>query len=275
MKEMRSNVVLIAGAFCAYAFLLLPLVVVVGASFDGGAQAYFRFPPQVISLRWYAELPAKYWSSLTLSFAIALAAGTAAVLIGTVAALGIARGSARGNATLETYFRFPLQVPFVVTGIVFLQFYYLLLDTFGLRLLGTFWGYVIAHTFFCIPYAVGAVGSVIARDLDKTENAARIAGATELRVFYRVTLPALKPGLFAGFFFAFIVSFGDVPVSVFLATGGRVPLPVEIFQTLQFDFDPRVLAISTIVVILSSGFIVVMQRWVGLDLVLPSSGISR
>ena len=272
MKETHSKILIFAAAVLTYAFLLLPLVVVIGASLDSGAQAYFRFPPQEISLRWYIELPPKYWSSLALSFGVALTSGAAAVLVGTLAALGIARGSAGGSAALETYFRFPLQVPFVVTGVVFLQFYYLLLDTSGIRLLGNFSGYVVAHTFFCIPYAVGAVGSVITRDLERTENAARIAGATEPRVLYRVTLPALKPGLFAGFFFSFIVSFGDVPVSVFLASGGVVPLPVEIFQTLQFDFDPRVLAISTIIVVLSSGFIVTMQRVVGLDLVLPGSG---
>ena len=224
-----------------------------------------------MSLRWYVELPAKYWPSLGLSFALAFTAERVRRGRGALAALGIARGSLRGSVALETYFRFPLQVPFVVSGIVFLQFYYLLLDNFGIKLLGSFWAYVISHTFFCIPYAVGAVGSVITRDLERIEDAARITGATELRVLRRITLPALKPGLFAGFFFAFIVSFGDVPVSVFLATGALVPLPVEIFQTLQFDFDPRVLAISTIVVILSSGFIVGMQRLVGLDLILPGS----
>jgi putative spermidine/putrescine transport system permease protein len=275
MKERRSRIVILAGTVLAYVFLLLPLLVVIGASLDSGAQAYFRFPPQEISPRWYIELPAKYWTSLALSFALAFTAAAAAVIVGSLAALGIARGSLRGNAVLETYFRFPLQVPFVVSGIVFLQFYYLLFDNLGIKLLGSFWGYVLAHTFFCIPYAVGAVGSVITRDLDRIENAARIAGATEVRVLTRITLPALKPGLFAGFFFAFIVSFGDVPVSVFLATGAPVPLPVEIFQTLQFDFDPRVLAISTIVVVLSSGFIVGMQRLVGLDLVLPGASRAR
>jgi putative spermidine/putrescine transport system permease protein len=275
MKEARSKLLILAGAILAYAFLLLPLLVVLGASLDDGAQAYFRFPPQAISLRWYVELSAKYWSSLMLSFGVAFCAGSAAIVVGMPAALGIARGSAQGSTVLETYFRFPLQVPFVVTGIVFLQFYYLLLDSYGIRLIGNFWGYVAAHTFFCIPYAAGAIGSAITGDLERVENAARIAGATEMRVFYRITLPALKPGVFAGFFFAFIVSFGDVPVSVFLTSGGIVPLPVEIFQTLQFDFDPRVLAISTIIVVLSSVFILAMQRIAGLDLVLAGSGNAR
>jgi putative spermidine/putrescine transport system permease protein len=160
-----------------------------------------------------------------------------------------------------------------VTGIVFLQFYYLLFDAWRVPLIGSYAGFVLAHLFFCIPYAAGAVGSVITGDLPLIENAGRIAGATEWRVFLRLTLPALKPGVFSGFFYAFIVSFGDVPVSVFLSTGGAVPLPVEIFQTLQFDFDPAVLSISSIVVVLSAVFIVFVQRVVGLDLILP--GVRR
>ncbi|WP_291820674.1 hypothetical protein [Bosea sp. (in: a-proteobacteria)] len=82
----------------------------------------------------------------------------------------------------------------------------------------------------------------------------------------------MKPGLFSGFFFAFIVSFGDVPVSVFLVSGGVSPLPVEIFQTLQFDFDPTVLAISTIVLMLSAGFILGIRKLTGLDFMMPGAG---
>lgn len=93
--------------------------------------------------------------------------------------------------------------------------------------------------------------------------------------FRRITVPALKPGLFSGFSFAFIVSFGDVPVSVFLVSGGTAPLPVEIFQTLQFDYDPTVLAISTIVLLLSAGIVVAMRKLTGLDIVMPGSGSRR
>lgn len=271
MRVSTKSIVIVAGALFAYAFLLVPLVIVVGASFDDSASAYFRFPPERVSLRWYEALPAKYWHGLGLSCLIAVAAAAMSTVIGALAALGIAKGSLGRSPILETFFRLPLQVPFVVTGIVFLQFYYLLFDAWGLRIVGTYPGFVLAHLFFCIPYAAGAVGSVISDDLRRIENAGRIAGATEWRVFRRLTLPALKPGLFSGFFYAFIVSFGDVPVSVFLSTGGAVPLPVEIFQTLQFDFDPAVLSISSIVVVLSALFIVFMQRVVGLDLILPGA----
>lgn len=271
MRSTTSRVVIVAISIMAYAFLLGPLAIVVGASFDGGSQPYFRFPPEDLSLRWYWGIPGKYWSALGLSFTIALASAVLATWLGSLAALGIARGTVNGKGILETYFRFPLQVPFVVTGIVFLQFYHLLADSSGIDLLGSIWGFIVAHTFFCIPYAVGSVGSVITDDLERSENAARIAGATEWRVLRRITLPALKPGLFSGFFFAFITSFGDVPVSVFLADSGTIPLPVEIFQTLQFDYDPTVLSISTLVVLISTAFVILMQRLVGLDIVLPGS----
>lgn len=267
MNGRAARLVILAVTAAAFLFLLAPMIVVMGASLDGTASAYFRFPPQDLSLRWYTAIPAKYWSSLGQSFAIAVVAAIVSNLIGLLAALGIARGSAGGSGLLETYFRFPLQVPFVVTGVVFLQFYYALYDWTGIELVGRYWGFVIAHIFFCIPYSVGAIGSVIGAGLERVENAARIAGATEARVFRRVTLPALKPGLFSGFFFAFIASFGDVPVSVFLSSGGTPPLPVEIFQTLQFDYDPTVLAVSTLVVIGSSLFILAMQRLAGLDAV--------
>ena len=88
-------------------------------------------------------------------------------------------------------------------------------------------------------------------------------------MFPRITVPALKPGLFSDFFFAFIVPFGEVPVSVFLVSDGIGPLPAEIFQTLQFDFDPTVLAISTIVLLLSAGFILAVRKLTGLGIVMP------
>lgn len=272
MTSPISRTLLIVAACLTYLFMVAPLLVIAAASLDGGASAYVRFPPESLSLRWYQAIPQKYWVSLGLSFALALLAGVLSTLLGTLAALGIARGSAHGSAWLSTYFNLPLQIPFVVTGIVFLQFYNILADGLGLDLVGRFWGLVLAHIFFCTPYAIGAVGSVITTDLDRNENAARIAGATEWRVFRRITVPALKPGLFSGFFFAFIVSFGDVPVSVFLVSGGVSPLPVEIFQTLQFDFDPTVLAISTIVLMLSAGFILGIRKMTGLDIMMPGAG---
>ena len=105
----------------------------------------------------------------------------------------------------------------------------------------------------------------------RLEEAARTLGASEAAVFRRVLLPTLRPGLFAGFFYAFIVSFGDVPISIFIASEKMTTLPVEIFSTLQFDFDPAILALSAIVVVFSALLILGAQRLAGFDLVLPSA----
>jgi putative spermidine/putrescine transport system permease protein len=159
-----------------------------------------------------------------------------------------------------------------VTAVAFLQFYNELATRTGLDVLGTFPGLVAAHLFLTIPYGVSSVAVMLARLGPQWEEAAQSLGATPWSCFRRVTLPAIRPGLFAAFFYAFIVSFGDVPVALFVGTGSSfVTMPVEIFQTLQFDFDPAVLALSTVVVALSALMIVAVQRLIGLDLVVPAN----
>lgn len=257
------------GAACfVYAFLLAPFVVVTVASFEGSQSLFYNFPPRQFSLAWYWQIPPKYFHALGVSFVVATVASLIAALIGTVGALGIVRGRVRGKEMIQAWFRLPLQVPFVVTGVVFLQFYYQLTDVIGVNLAGTLWGLIIAHVFVTVPYSVGAVSSVLARVDTQLEEAAESLGAAAWSRFWRVTFPLIRPGIFAGILYAFIISFGDVPVAVFLAGPESVTFPVEIFQSLQFDFNPAVLAISALVVIFSLALILVMQRVVGLDIVL-------
>jgi putative spermidine/putrescine transport system permease protein len=254
-----------------YFFLLGPIVAVALASLEGKQTYHFQFPPETFSLAWYGKIPQKYVHALGVSLALASVTATIATLVGAAAAIGIVRGGLKYREALQAFFNLPLQVPFVVTGVVFLQFYNQLAILSGIDFLGSLAGLVIAHVFVTIPYSIGTVGSVLARANPRLEEAARTLGASEWSIFKRVLLPMLKPGFFAGFFYAFIVSFGDVPIAVFIASGGFVTLPVEIFQSLQFDFEPAVLALSTLVVIFSVLLIVGMQKLAGFDLVLPSA----
>ena len=254
-----------------YLFLLGPIVATALASLEGKQTYHFQFPPEAISLVWYGRIPPKYLHALGVSLALASIAAAISTLIGGAAAIGIVRGGSRASEVLRAFFNIPLQIPYVVTGVAFLQFYNQLAILSGVDLLGSLAGLVIAHVFVTIPYSVGTVGSVLARANPRLEEAARTLGASEWSIFRRILLPMLKPGLFAGFFYGFIVSFGDVPIAVFIASGDFVTLPVEIFQTLQFDFDPAVLALSTIIVVFSAAVIVGVQRLVGFDLVLPAA----
>ncbi len=257
-------------AVAVFAFLLGPFVVVIGASFDAGHSYHVSFPPREFSAEWYFAIPPRYVHAAGVSVAVGVVVAVLATVVGTSAALGIVRGRVIGKEALQAFFRLPVQIPLVVTGVVFMQFYYHVAATTGVNLLDDLWGLVIAHLFVAIPYSVGSVSSVLARMDPRIEEAADSLGATTWSKFWRVTFPLMRPGVIAGMFYAFIVSFGDVPIALFLVSSDHITLPVQIFQDMQFDFHPSMLAVSTIVVALSLFLIVGIQKIVGLDLVLPS-----
>jgi putative spermidine/putrescine transport system permease protein len=262
------SALLVGAAAFVYIFLLAPFLVVAIASFEGSQAFFYNFPPRQLSTAWYWEIPAKYFRAFAVSLVVASLAAVLAAVVGTAAALGIVRGRVRHQTVVQAFFRLPLQVPFVVTGVVFLQFYYQAVDVIGVNVAGSLPGLVAAHVFVTIPYVVGTVSSVLVRMNPRLEEAAATLGASAWSTFRRVTLPLIRPGILAGGLYAFIISFGDVPIAVFLAGSGTVTLPVEIFHSLQFDFNPAILALSTLVVTCSMVLVVLMQRVVGVDIVL-------
>jgi putative spermidine/putrescine transport system permease protein len=258
--------------FFVFLFFYAPLVVVIGASFDGGEHAILNFPPDRISLAWYLDIPSRYFDTLWTSLLLAGTAAFFSIIIGVLAGLGLVRSQIPGKGLIAALFRAPLQIPVIVTGFAFLQTYYILGSQFGFNPTGTFPGLVIAHVFFTSPYVVGTTVAVLYRFSPSLEEAAISLGANRWSAFRRVTLPIILPGVYGGALYAFIVSFGNVPVSMFLASTEFTTFPVEIFYGLEFDFDPSILAISTI--ILSGSFILLwlFQRVVGLNVLLQSSG---
>ena len=257
-------------------FLLAPVVVVVLASFDGGdpvaGRAFLNFPPSGLSLQWYFSIQPRLFHSLWISFLVACFAAGIGTVIGVPAALGLIRGNLPGKTLLSALFRAPLQIPFIVIGVAFLQTYYLLGDALGLRISGSFIALAVGHLFVATPYVIGSVGSVLLRFNPNLEEAALSLGASRWRTFRRVTLPIIMPGIYAGALFAFMVSFGDVPISLFLASPKYTTLPLEIFHSMEFDFDAAVLAISTLIVFASLVILWLIQKSVGLDVMLRSGG---
>ena len=259
-----------------YLFLLAPVIVVAGASFDGGksvaGRAFLQFPPSDLTLYWYENIQPRLWEALGVSVSVAAVAATVGTVLGVPAALGIVRGNLPGKTLIATLFRAPLQIPFIVIGIAFLQTYYFFADAVGFGLQGTFAGLALGHVFVATPYVVGSVGAALQRFDVRLEEAALSLGANRLTTFRRVTLPIIMPGIYAGALFAFMVSFGDVPISLFLASATYTTLPLEIFHGMEFDFDAAVLAISTVVLLGSLVVLYFIQRIVGLDVLLRSGG---
>jgi len=251
-----------------YGFVLAPLVLVLVASLAGGQTHYVVFPPTSLSFEWYLRLPVAYLRPALTSVAVALGACLVSMVLGVLAAFGLVRGRLPGRNLLRAYFNAPLQIPFVVTGIVFLQFYYALYGLVGVRVLGSVWGLLGVHVFITLPYMIGTVGAVLERFDPSLEEAALTLGASRWSTLRRVTLPVIKPGIIAGALYAFVVSFGDVPASMFVVSEQTMTLPVRLFYAVEFDYTPALLALCSVVVVLSLALIFGMQRVLGLDLVL-------
>ena len=269
--------------FCAYTwvgtvytFIFAPILVVIASSFDGGSivagRAVLQFPPQNLSLQWYGLIPVSMYQSLWVSTSMAAISAASGIILGVPAALGIIRGKFYGKTLLGSLFRAPLQIPFIVIGIAFLQTYYFLGDLMGLHMRGTFTGLVVGHVFVATPYVVGAVGAQLQRFNPAYEEATLIHGASRWRAFYRVTMPIIMPGIYAGGLYAFLISFGDVTISMFLSGPDMSPLPVEIFYALDNDFEPTITAIASLVVVGSLIVLYLIQRLVGMEVLLRGGG---
>lgn len=262
------RLLIIISVVLGYVFLLSPLIIVLAASFAGGDATYIVFPPDSFSFDWYRKLPVEYLHATMVSLVVALAAGLISAVLGVLTAMGIVRGKLPGSSFVKAYFNAPMQIPFVVTGIVFLQFYYVLYGLLGVRLIGNIWGLLGVHVFITLPYVVGTVGAVLERFEHSLEEAALTLGASPWSALWRVTLPVIRPGIVAGVLYAFVVSFGDVPASMFIVSESTTTMPVQLFHALEFDYTPALLALSSVIVVGSVLVIFGLQRILGFDLIL-------
>lgn len=268
--KLRRQIVKCAFLLTAFAILLGPIATVIWASFGDYAGSTVIFPPRDFSTIYYQTIPVRYWESLGLTIALAGATTACACLIAIPAAFGIVRGTMPGKGFIMAIFRAPLQIPAVVSGVAFLQMYYFLNQSIGWFGVGTFPGLLLAHVFATTPYVIGTVVSVLQQFDLSVEEAAAVLGATRVATLWQVTLPMLRPGIFAGALYAFMISFCEVPMSVFLTGSRLVTFPVEIFNSIQFDFQPPILAISSIVAIVSVVTVWMVQRLIGLEMFLKA-----
>jgi putative spermidine/putrescine transport system permease protein len=237
-------------------FIAAPIVVVFLASVN--STQYLEFPPKGFSTRWWEAALTERWLGPTW-FSLRLAAATAvgATALGTGAALGIHRGRFRGRDALLATLLSPLILPQIVTGAALLQFFALT----NLRDLLGFPALLLGHVVITLPYAIRTV-LVSLHGLDRRlEWAAQDLGADPVQTFLRVTLPLIKNGVFAGFVFAFIVSFNDVPISLFLGRPGNVPIPIAILGHVESRFDPAVAAVAVVTIAIVLALIAVAERF--------------
>ncbi len=227
-------------------FLALPIVIVGLLSFSSAS--YLTFPPPAFGIRWYqAYLGSREWLASTwLSLAIAGSVVVLATTLGTLAALGLARLPRAMRAPVAALIVSPLIVPGIVAAI---GIYYAFSRY---HLVGTPIGLILAHTCLAVPFVVTSVSASLARFDRRLEQAALSLGATPWGTFRQVTLPLIRPGVLVGALFAFITSFDEVIVALFLSGSGAVTLPRRMWDDLRFAIDPTIAAVSTLTIVLTA-----------------------
>lgn len=240
------------GLFCLLVAILLlaPTLVVIPMSFNGNKS--LAFPPVGFSWQWYENFFSNpdWTTSFSNSLIVALIVAVVATVIGTLAAFGVSRAAARTGGLLRALLITPMVVPGVVLAI---GIYAVYLDT---HLVGTVTGFVLAHTMLAIPFVLIAVQASLEVFDRRLETAASSLGAGRLTVFRTVTLPLILPGVLSGALFAFITSFDEIIVALFITSPYLKTLPVQIYTSITRDADPTVAAVGTLLFIATSLIII-------------------
>jgi putative spermidine/putrescine transport system permease protein len=227
-------------------FLVGPMLVVIPMSFTGAK--ILSWPPEGFSLQWYAKMiDDPQWSrGFGNSMQVAILTALLSTVLGTLAALGIVRGRFPGKSLANALILSPLIVPVIIIAIGFFAFYSIT------RLTGSLPGLVLTHTALAVPFVIINVGAVL-RTMDRNlEMAAASLGADPVRTFWRVTFPIILPGVVAGALFAFITSWDEVVVSIFMTSTRFRTLPVEMWEQVRQVVDPTVAAVATVVMVVTT-----------------------
>jgi putative spermidine/putrescine transport system permease protein len=245
-----------------FAFLLLPMVIIVGASLTSGT--YLAFPPQGLSLRWFSFVlqQENFISSFQTSLIVATCGTALALLIGVPVAYALAKFRNGLPLWYSSIFFLPVLVPEIVFGFSLLKTVVVWFD------LPVMTALLIGHTILAIPYAVRVVGASLATFDFSAEEAAVSLGASPLKTFFVVVLPNISSGIVAAFILAFITSLNDVSISLFLTGPGVSTLPVELFTYVEQHFDPSVAAVSVLLMLMTLAVIAVIERTLGLSKVM-------
>jgi putative spermidine/putrescine transport system permease protein len=254
---------LVIGGLAAAALVILvaPVLVVLATSFTDSRS--IRFPPQAFSFRWYELLLDEVRSRAihraaanTLQVA-ALAAGLA-TLLGTAAALGLARATGRWARGADAFFLSPLVLPGLAFGLAALMYFTLLGFRPSLEML------VAGHLIVITPFLLRTVGASLSQLDPALLDASASLGAGPFTTLRRVTLPLIAPGIAAGAFLAFMASVDNVPVSLFLSSARTDMLPIRMWGMMESTLDVRVAAISGTLIMVAFVLMLVMERLTGL-----------
>ncbi len=232
-------------------FLMIPLVVIVPLSFN--ASPYFTFTHKMLtlnpagySIQWYIKFftDPVWLKAVKNSFIIAPIATLIATTLGTLAALGLTRPRMPLRTTITSLLILPMIVPLIITATAMFFFFS------DLHIVNTYVGIIIAHSILGVPFVVITVTATLDGLDPQYYRAALSLGASPARAFFKVTMPLVLPGIISGALFAFMTSFDEVVIVLFIAGPDQKTLPLQMWTNLRYTIDPTILSVATLILIL-------------------------
>lgn len=238
-----------------FAFMILPLLVVLIASISPTNQ--IELAPSSISLRWYAEVGDPRWlGPLWFSLRLAVFAALVSTAFGLAGAFAVAYFRCPANAAVMSFLLSPLSAPQIVVGIALLQF----LAQWGLHTSLGIWAMLMGHVLVLVPFTTRMIANNIYSFDRSLQRAAAVLGASPAQTLWHVILPVLKPGLFAALTFSFILSFNNIPISLFLSQPGTRTLPIAVINYLDYRIDPALAAVNVICLVIIILAVAALER---------------
>lgn len=244
-RTLSTGLLLHASTAVVLAFLMLPILAVVPASLSEAR--FIRLPPEAYTLDWYGDFlsDGEWRAAFATSVQVAAAVTVLSVVLGTAAALGLRRVSAGVGASLLALFLAPLIVPVIVTAVAVYR------SALDVQLNSTFLGVVLGHSLIALPFVIVNVG-ISLRGVERNWlKAAEGLGADPLTIFRTVTLPNILPGMLGGAIFAFVTSFDEITIALFMTGAQTKTLPVQIWEHISFEFTPVVAVAATLLIVLA------------------------
>lgn len=238
--------------------LMIPLLIITVTAFGGGSA--ITFPIESFSTKWFANVFAlkSFRRSFLTSLEVALLATCISLLVGIPAAYALARSGLKGKQLLKSIFLSPTIVPGIVIGFIMYQCLILTLR------IPVFAGLLAGHFMVTLPYVIRVVGSSMEQFDFSIEEAAWSLGCPKGAAFFKVVLPNVTSGISSAFMLAFINSFNNIPVSMFLSGPGVSTFPSTLMNYIEYNYDPTVSAVSVLLMAATVVIMVIVDRTLGI-----------
>lgn len=243
---------------CLLAFLIGPMIVIVLVSFNPDA---IVLPPEGFTLYWYSDIfnHPEFLSGIKVSLLVALSSALLSSMLGILSAIALTRYHFRGREAISMFLLSPLLIPVIIISLALFQF------CAALGLAKSFLLLVIGHVVMVMPYPMRSAIAMLTSYNMSMEEAVQSVGGTRIQAFFLVTLPHLKSAIIGGFISAFVLSWNNYAISLFLASPDLQTLPIRIHAYIEYEYKPVIAALSTILILSSGIALLLADKYIGIS----------